>query len=680
MLNDFELLVYKGRKKMKRQMRSTIMGAVIVSLVLAACAAPPPAEPATEAPAAAAAAAATVAPVAPTEAPAAEIVSMYKEAPMLAELVKAGKLPPVDERLPEQPFVREVISEVGTYGGSFNVFSIDMFPWNDLTEEPTRGVFPLTMDFEGKFLPDFALGFEPSQDHKTFTLFLRPGMKWSNGDPFTSADFVFKHTAMAEVWGNKNRSVEAPDEYTVIFKYKIPKPRTILDMVHWRGGEWTLFNPSEYLKKWHIDYNLDAAALAKEEGFATWEEAFAWHHSWEPLNDVNKPTIHAWMPVEITTTTRVYERNPYYHQVDSAGQQLPYVDRIVTSVVDPETYHLKIIAGESDVAYMFTNLENYPLYKENEAKGNYKVKLIPGISTAEALYYPNLIHPDPVRRELYNTREFRQALSVAINRAEINELKFLGLGKPKQQTVIQDATFYDPAWAEAYAQYDPDLANSMLDEIGLTKRNSAGIRLDSAGNPIVIVVEYAEGLNSSAVGTHELVREYWAAVGIDMQIRATASETYMDGERAMKWDFLGISGGYGEMYSFLAGGLPGVINHTWEIWRTAKKDIAEGRKTLADYEGGVVPGEEPPAALNKLFDLRATLQDQVFGSEQYGVLSRQLWRTLSEETYNIGTVGETPTVIVLRSNIMNMPDQLPKWAEGGGDLNYFGAQLFYKSE
>ena len=276
---------------------------------------------------------------------------MYTQSPFLDAMVADGTLPPVDERLPLQPMVYEYASEVGTYGGQFNVFSLANHPWNDLTEEPARGPFILLLTEDGEFVPDVALEYSMDENFEVVTIKLREGMQWSNGDPFTSEDFKFKLEYMGEQgwnseFGTADAFVEAPDPYTVIIHQGESRPRTWLNMVHWRGGEWTMFNPSAYLKRWHPEFTDDAELVAIEEGFQTWEEAFNWHSYWNPLNDVNKPTTQMWDPEELSSTGRLYHRNPYFHQVDTAGQQLPYVDTVLSQLVDPETYQLKIIAGK----------------------------------------------------------------------------------------------------------------------------------------------------------------------------------------------------------------------------------------------------------------------------------------------------------------------------------------------
>ena len=179
--------------------------------------------------------------------------SGYKEAPMLAQRVAAGELPPIEERLPDEPFVIEPIDRVGKFGGSFQVFALDNYPWNELTEEPSRGAYILRMQQDGSIVPDLLAGYDLSEDFKTFTFYLRKGLKWSDGSPMTSADFLFKHNDMVQhpdvftrnQVGSKADanglidSVTAPDDYTVVYQFTNPRPRLILDGVHWRGGEWT---------------------------------------------------------------------------------------------------------------------------------------------------------------------------------------------------------------------------------------------------------------------------------------------------------------------------------------------------------------------------------------------------------------------------------------------------------
>ncbi len=615
---------------------------------------------------------------------------MYTQSPYLDARVASGELPPLEERLPATPNVVQPIDEVGVYGGQFNVFSLGNHPWNDLTEEPARGPFLLELTIDGEFIPDLALDFEQSEDHTTFTLHLREGLRWSNGDPFTSEDFRFKREDMREfdvAWtqsqfGTPDGFVETPDDYTVIMHLGAPIPKTLLNMVHWKGGEWSLFHPSNYLKTWHIDHNEDAEALATEEGFDSWQDAFNWHREFNPLNDVNKPTTQYWMPVEFSTTARLYERNPYLHQVDTAGQQLPYVDTVLSQVVDPETYNLKIVAGEADLAFGSANFENFTLYKENEGAGNYTVYTMPSFQTGVAVYHPNLSHPDPELNRLLNSVDFRAALSTAINREEINDIVFAGFGVGLQHTVVRSASFYQEQWGTNFADYNPDLANELLDGLGLTERDSNGIRLRSDGDPLTVIIEMSANVDPSRLSLHELVKEYWEDVGVATLLRGVGASAAAPSAESMEWDLLPDNEDRGEMYVTLLDDveLQGFRNAPWTNWLRANADVESGAKTLDEFEGGVLPGREPPAEILEMANIYKDLQGTVFGSVDYLFLATEYWQRWSDNVYTIGTVAETPFIFIARSNIGNIPTELPPWLEGKLDLNHFGNQWYYKPE
>ena len=147
----------------------------------------------------------------------------------------------------------------------------------------------------------------------------------------------------------------------------------------------------------NIEYNPNANAKAKEEGHADWAAAFNDHYTFCcPAKDINKPSVHAWMWKEQTTTVRIWERNPYHYAVDTAGQQLPYIDRIVSETVNIGTYKLKVIAGEADYATSMA-LTDYPLLKQSEQDGDYTATLIEGLSGANVAYTFGVDNLDPVK-------------------------------------------------------------------------------------------------------------------------------------------------------------------------------------------------------------------------------------------------------------------------------------------
>ena len=214
--------------------------------------------------------------------------------------------------------------------------------------------------------------------------------------------------------------------------------------------------------------------------------------------------------------------------MDEEGNQLPYVDRVVISVVaDTEVYTARILSGESDVGFMSVAFENFTLFKENEAAGGYRVSALPGFNASDGGVAFNVNNGDPIKRELYQDVRFRQAMSIAIDREDINEVLYAGQGVPRQFTIGPSVSWFNPEWEQAWAQYDPDLANTMLDELGLTQRSSDGTRLMSNGEPLEIVmyVEAGRGDQPTAIGTVELLIDQWADVGVKLILKPVFPET-----------------------------------------------------------------------------------------------------------------------------------------------------------
>ena len=209
------------------------------------------------------------------------------------------------------------------------------------------------------------------------------------------------------------------------------------------------YAPSAFLKQWHIRYNADAQKLAEQEGFDTWAEALVAH--WDIIRGVGleTPTMMPWIPKDISAQAEHWERNPYFWKVDPAGQQLPYIDGILTTPsADTEVFNLKAIAGEVDWAITMTNFASLPDYKENEERGNYTISLIPGVDVGRA-YGFNPTYKEENYRALFNDVRFRRAMSLPLDRDELNEVYFLGLGRPTAATIHSTAPLLQPAVAVA---------------------------------------------------------------------------------------------------------------------------------------------------------------------------------------------------------------------------------------
>jgi len=607
----------------------------------------------------------------------------YNESPMLAALVSRGELPPVDERLPLEPLVN-VAPEIGRYGGTARSLARNSFHDGDL-----YGWFQtantLELSPEQKLSPGIAKGFEMSADLKTLTLFLREGMKWSDGEPFTADDYIFRYQDLAMnpdmPWGYRAKdpiaSMTAVDDYTLRLRFSESSPRALIGMTGENGADWNRIRPKHFLKNWHIDYNPDANDLAKEEGFDNWGQALAHHGNWNPVMDPNVPTLRPWVLRQESTTTRLYERNPYWYAVDTAGNQLPYIDRVQATLVDGETYKLKVLSGEVTWA-KFPAYDDFTLYKQNEESGDYKVLVLTGTFGGMHTYHVNQNHEEPVLGEVLQDLRFRRALSLAINREEMNETLYNGMGVPRQVTVNPDVSYYKPEWGEEhpYAEYDPDQANRLLDEMGLTERDRDGFRKLPNGETInLIVVSY--GIWIAAEG-EELVKEYWGDVGLKSNLKLVEPNFFWDYRGTTEWViFSERATGTDEFYTDGdAGRIGNPLGENWgALWSQylqAKREIEiTGSKTLSDF-GGAMPGEEPPAIVMELWDNLMKAHYSVFGSEDYMDGYTRGFEIFAEQLWVIGTVGLVPDIRVVKNNVGNATEE---WFNSPGTARNRWGQL-----
>ncbi|MCX7795740.1 MAG: ABC transporter substrate-binding protein, partial [bacterium] len=407
-------------------------------------------------------------------------ITRFNEAPMLAELVKQGKLPPVEKRLPQEPKIIVPVEEIGQYGGSLNrawLGPADNFG-------PRRLMVEQIIQFNAdgsKIIPNIAKKWDVSKDSKVFTFYLRKGIKWSDGQPFTADDILFVYedvlmnkelTPSMPYWltiNGKPVKVEKVDDYTV--KFVFPESYGLF-LYQFADKSADLYAPKHYLKQFHPRYTPkeELDKKVKEAGYDVWYKLFQAKTSAWWVNNLDYPTIWAWKAINSPTEQRfIMERNPYYWKIDTAGNQLPYIDRIVNIYAsDINMVNFKAATGEIDFQWRHITLDNYTLFMENREKGNYRVLKWRGARGANPVIYLNYSCKDPVLRTLFNNDKFRKALSIAINREEINQLVYHGLGIPRQASLISGVFAYSPEWEKAWAEYDPKKANAMLDEIGLS--------------------------------------------------------------------------------------------------------------------------------------------------------------------------------------------------------------------
>lgn len=593
----------------------------------------------------------------------------YNEAPMLRELVKSGKLLPVEERLPENPMIVEPVEKIGQYGGTLRVVSTSP-RWDDITHTRTEPIFLTSIDLK-TMQPNLVESYELSEDKKVLTLHLRKGIKWSDGYPFNADDIMFALNDVAlnkdivkvtwDCWtpGGEPLKVEKLDDYTIRLRFAVGYP-FILKLLSkgcpgaqppWLGG--AIYLPKHYLKQFHIEYNPKVNELAKEADYETWQRFFS--SKMDFYSDPNCPCLSAWKPIKRTTTEKIYERNPYYWKVDPEGNQLPYIDRItVTIVQNLEVLTLKTISGEADFASFYLTLENYSLYKESEKQGNYQTLMWEYPLGAATMFEINQNYKDDLilGRILQDVR-FRQALSLAVNREEINEVLFLGLGKPRQATVSSDCSFYEEWWGKYYADYEPAEANELLDEMNLKWDKEHHYRLRPDGKILTLIVEVppaAAGV-PSLLSCCELVKEYWEKVGVKVIVKQEERSLYTERTAAGKhqvsvWclDRVTEFGVIGEPVRFY----PSNVSTFAPLW--AQWLATSGEK-----------GEKPPYEVREEKKAIDKWRTSVPGTEEYIQLAKEIFSIYAKNLWIIGTVGSIPQPVIVKNNLRNIPEKL-QWA------------------
>ncbi|MDH7487341.1 MAG: ABC transporter substrate-binding protein [Anaerolineae bacterium] len=627
--------------------------AVVLVLILTACAppAPPPAAPPP----------ATPVPATPTPVP-----TKYNEAPMLKELVEKGELPPVDERLPEEPLVEEV-EEIGQYGGTLRRGFLGPSDHNNYT----RVVYDALVRFSpdgSEVIPHIAKGWESNEDFTVWKVFLRKGMKWSDGHPFTADDILFWYehillnkelTPSVPIWmQNADGSVarvEKLDDYTVQWTFAQPNTAFLLELANKDGADKSIANlsfaPAHYLKDFHPAFVSEEELKAKVEaaGFGTWVELFAVEAM--PHLSGKRPSTAAWAPDNSTVSDQVFtlKRNPYYFAVDSAGNQLPYIDYVkFTFFADKEALNLAAVAGEIDMQGRHINMMNYPVLVENQEKGGYRVVTWPTFGGSDAvLMFNQTFQNIPAVGELLRNKDFRIALSHAIDREAIKESAFLGLGEARQGVPAPWHPYYPgDEWAFKYTEHDPDKANALLDGIGLTQRDSEGFRTLPGGERLDLELQVIPAF-ANWTDVAQIVVQNWADVGIRAHVELR--------ERALGFQLRDTNDLMVEMWNEDTTGFP--FSGQPKMDPRSQPALTFGPLFRKWYQTNGAEGMEPPPEIKKLVEIID--EAKVSGRERQIELAKELFKIWADNVWEIGTVGLTPMiqgVLVVNQNLHNVPE------------------------
>lgn len=587
----------------------------------------------------------------------------FQEAPMLTEMVEAGTLPPVDERLPAKPTVVNALS-VGEYGGTWHrAFNGPGDRWGP-TKLMEERVLKWTADENGGAIltPGYIESYTVNENSTEFTFTLLDGLKWSDGVPVTTEDVkfwyedIFLNTEIVTTIdptfapGGKPLEIVIADDRTFTVKFSQPYVYFLQILAKDSTGEPSLDRPSFLFPKHYLSqFNNKYASAEELAAAATRFQVEDWKGLWGSKGAATAwwlnpelPVLTAWKietPPPADTVTMV--RNPYYWAVDQEGNQLPYIDRIEHRLFqDPETLNLMIAQGQLDMQDRHLNLANYTFYKENEERGGYQIVTWKDSNIWSLV--PNLTTTDEVLRGLFEDARVREAMSIAIDRELIVELTQSGLSIPVQAAPVTGSQYHVPELSEHWVDYDPDRAEELLDEAGLTERDDQGFRLRPDGQRFSLVVEANDAAYAK---TLELLAESFAEVGIEILPRVI-DRTQWDSNRdnntfQMQWTPV-------DRMTFVPADPRLIMGsdsyaHQYYVWYRTKG------------ESGMEPPVDHP--IRQLFDLWDKASQSGSIAEADGYVTEMV-RIFAENGWVIGVYGEGPVVNVVSTKMQNVQPDL----------------------
>ncbi len=598
----------------------------------------------------------------------------YNEAPILADLVKQRTIPPVEERLPQQPLVVEPIEEIGEYGGTLK--RVIRGPANSYIWTVTSDEYLLRWQWkDGKLVvvPNVAKKWEVSEDGKVYTFYLREGMKWSDGHPFTADDIMFWYediilnkdlTPSIPNWlmvGGKSGKVEKIDDYTVRFVFE--EPYAILpEFLAYNG---TTFAPKHYLKQFHPGYTSQETLdqMAKEAGFDYWYQLFGDKNS--EFQNPDLPVINAWkVTTPLPALRMVAERNPYYWKVDTKGNQLPYIDSVTfEDISELDVITMRMLNGEFDLLNPEqAPVENYSLYMENREKGDYRV--LRWMATNIVSIFVNQNVKDPVLRGIFEDRRFRMALSYAINREEINALFFYGMGRIAQPVGGPGDPYFREEFGKTALEYNVEEANQLLDEMGLTERDGEGYRLRPDGKTLTVTMEVFDfGVVKNVGDLCQMIVNYWKDIGIKAAVKVQ--------ERSL-W-FTRAPAGEMELPVYVCALINWVLDYGIHYASSAYWAPLYG----VWYATGGKGGEEPTGDIRRLQILYDQLRSTMDEEEGLGI-GQEILSIHDKNLYIIGLCQFPFELMIAKNNLRNLLEEAPADWRNKNDLITWPEQLFFK--
>jgi peptide/nickel transport system substrate-binding protein len=586
----------------------------------------------------------------------AQVPDHFSEAPELAALVAKGELPPVAERLPDEPLVLTPYEEIGQYGGSWLRMmkgTSDFHAYGRVVYEQLLRWAPNPRD---GVLPGLVKSWSYSDDGKTLTLNLRRGLKWSDGHPFSTDDIVFWWEKIAQdpnltpgipkEWtpGGEPMILVQVDQHTVKLEFAKPYPMAV-QYLAFKGNQWPLvferagfFAPKHYLER-YLPSDTDTPTSRSMANYALFEEK---------ANDFNpeRPVVSAWKVSEWEPGDHLSAvRNPYYWKVDTAGNQLPYIDKIEVEIfLNQEMLNFRAVSGVLQMQVRHFSVQDIDLLRDFSTKRGYRVIEYEGTGRDGVML--NLQYPgNDVLRKLFLDRRFRIALSLSIDREMICRLCFRGLNYPGTVGLFESSPDYvSTEGLPNYYQYQPDRASAMLDEMGLTERDGDGYRFGSDGEVISLIIETSSSLRAE-IDMLEIIRSNWEAVGIKTTIKPEERTLYFqrvtkNGEHMIgKWSHEGV--------------FPIVSSQRWfgtSLWDEWAHHWAQW------FLSGGERGVEPPPHIQRLQKIEEQLQVTV-DMDKRNALWSEVVRSHAENVWIIPTTERGTSIGVLANNFRNVPER-----------------------
>ena len=576
--------------------------------------------------------------------------------------VDSGDMPPVAERLPKVPLVVDLAAKGRTLGHEGGTLRTMVTRDRDIRMMVVYGYARLVGYNEDYVLTPDILRAVDNEDDKVFTLHLRPGHRWSDGSPFTSADFdywwndVANNEALSPSGPPDFLRIEGqlptvtfPDETTVVFAWENRNPAFLQALAQARPP--FIYRPAAYLKQFHEKY-ADPAALAAAVDDARVKSWAALHNKLDNMYNFDNPdlpTLQPWINASAGKKIRhLFVRNPYYHRVDTAGVQLPYIDVVEMEIVAGGLIAAKANAGESDLQARGLDFRDISILRKGEADGgNYVTYLWANGVASQIAIYPNLNYNDEAWRAVLRDVNVRRALSLAIDREAINQALYFRMAKPGAMTVLPSSPFFSQENRDAWAAFDPEQANALLDAAGLDQRGRDGIRLLPDGRPMEVVIETA-GERQEVENALQIITDNWRDVGVKLVMRP------LDRDILRNRVFAGTS--MASVWFGWDNGIPQVYTSP-DYLAPRQQEFFSWPKWGQYFQTGGEVGEAPdlPEA-QRLMELSHDWERATTDEERTAAWTEML-KIHADQVYAIGILAEAPQPVVVNKRLRNVPEQ-----------------------